>query len=151
MRFVVLLCGPPGAGKTTAARASGLAVFDSDEPRWSSRAEFTAALTQLGATPDAQAVVIRTAPTSASRAAVAATVGATHVYVLTEPTKVLNSRVMRRGRRTARNELAAIARWNQQHERLDGAPDFPGWDSITADEPTPLAAVTPEGATVRDW
>lgn len=59
MRFVVLLCGPPGAGKTTAARASGLAVFDSDEPRWSSRAEFTAALTQLGATPDAQAVVIR--------------------------------------------------------------------------------------------
>ena len=66
-RLVVLLFGPAGAGKTTAARSSGLTVFDRDDEKWSGERQFTQALRRLALDPSARAVVIRSGATSSAR------------------------------------------------------------------------------------
>lgn len=128
MRTVVLLAGPPGAGKTTAARASGLPVYDRDDERWASDREFTAALELLGRTPHARAVVIRSGATSEARAKAAALVSATATFVLTAPADVLRHRVRGRGRDDRVRTLAGIDTWLARFDRRDGVRDFPGWD-----------------------
>lgn len=130
-RVVVLLCGPPGAGKTTAARAAGLPVFDRDDPRWRSEAEFRAALRALGATPGARAVVIRAGASSTARRAAARLVGATHVYLLTERREVLKRRLVERRRADWRGTILGVDRWLEQYDRHDRVPDFPGWERVT--------------------
>ncbi|NUR09343.1 MAG: hypothetical protein HOQ45_20360 [Nocardioidaceae bacterium] len=129
-RLVVLLCGPPGAGKTTAAQASGLTVYDRDDPHWTGERQFTTALAALGHDPHARAVVIRSGATSSARAKAAQLVLATHVYLLTEDATVLGHRVARRGRADKQATLAAIGTWFDQHDRDDDVPDFPGWDAV---------------------
>lgn len=129
MRKVVLLCGPPGAGKTTEARRSGLTVFDRDDPEWLSEKHFTAALRKLADDPAARAVVIRSGATSSARKRSARLVGATDVFMLTAPRDELVRRVHERGRNVQR-EQAGVQQWQDSHDDHDGVRRFPGWAAI---------------------
>lgn len=130
-RLVILLCGPPGAGKTTAARASGLPVFDRDDPQWASEAQFRAVLRKLAAQPGAQAVVIRAGASSSARRSAAQLTGATHTYLITAPRDELKRRLIERRRDDWRGTLLGVDRWHEQHDRDDGVLDFPGWDGVS--------------------
>jgi hypothetical protein len=130
-RLVVLLCGPPGAGKTTAARASGLQVYDRDDPQWHGEAQFRAALRHLGAQRTAQAVVIRAGASSSARRSAAQLMGATHTYLMTEPIAELKRRLVERRRDDWRGTILGVDRWHEQHDRDDSVMDFPGWDSVS--------------------
>jgi len=129
-RTVVVLCGPPGAGKTTAARQSGLTVFDRDDPEWTSERQFTDALAAVGTDPKANAVVIRTGATSAARAKAAQMVAATHVFLLTASQHELTQRIRQRDRADKVNTLIGVKTWFQRFDRTDGVRDFPGWSRI---------------------
>ena len=133
VRTVVLLCGPPGAGKTTTAKASGLDVYDRDE--YLSEREFTAAITALQFNPDARAVVIRWGPSSTDRARTAQQIGATHARLLVEDRMVLAERITKRGRADATRTLAALNRWFGQHDRDDGVQAFTSWAEVLGSTP----------------
>lgn len=145
-RLVVILCGPPGAGKTTAARASGLPVYDRDDPQWSSERQFTAALAMLRSDPEAQAVVIRAGASSTARAKAVALAGATHVYLLTADQRELGHRVAHRNRADKVRGLASIRTWFDRHDRHDGVLDFPGWESVDSNR-----SAVPGLVVSRDW
>lgn len=129
-RTVVILCGPPGAGKTTAARQSGLTVFDRDDPHWQGEKHFTDELLKLAADPQAQAVVIRSGATSNARARAADLVEATHVMVMVTDRHELVARIKRRDRPDAVRTIAGVDTWFQRFERHDRVKDFSGWASI---------------------
>jgi len=131
-RLVVVLCGPPGAGKTTATRSSGLQVFDRDDPQWSGEADFRRALAELAQDRTARAVVIRSGATSSARAKAAQLVNATHVFVLLADEAELKRRVRARGRADLVTGIASVPRWLASFDRLDGVLDFPGWDSLAS-------------------
>lgn len=129
-RLVVLLFGPAGAGKTTAARASGLTVFDRDDEQWSGERQFTQALARLAESPSARAVVIRSGATSSARAKARRMVGATHSFLVLEDEKECIKRVQRRGRADKRFGVASVGKWFASFDRVDGTPDFMGWDAL---------------------
>lgn len=126
-RTVVLLCGPAGAGKTTAARASGLTVYDRDDDHWTGEKEFTTALAALATSQGAQAVVIRSGATSSARARAAQTIGATHVYLLLEEPAELERRVRQRDRMDKVRGVVSITSWFDRFDRDDRVASFPGW------------------------
>ena len=140
MRRVVLLCGPPGAGKTTAARASGLPVFDRDDEQWTSEAQFREALQAVGQTRGARAVVIRTAATSSARRATAEMIGATHTLLLMRPRDELMRRVRQRDRGDMVGTLRGIDRGFETFDDFDSVPRFISWRALDAEPPR--AAVT---------
>lgn len=143
-RVVVVICGPAGAGKTTVAEASGLEVYDRDDPRWLSERQFMAALRRLASDPGARAVVIRTGATSSARARARALVGATHCFVLVEPRDVLRERVRERRRADFVQGIASIDRWFAAFDREDGVQVFPGWEAV-------LGGLPSVGHTSRRW
>lgn len=143
-RRVVLLCGPPGSGKTTAARASGLEVFDRDDAKWSSEKHFRTALRHLGSDPTARAVVIRSGATSSARAAAARMVDATETYLVWVDADECQRRAHQRARGDARKTTAAVPQWFAAFDRDDNVPTFPGWDS---DDLTTSEALRPS----RKW
>ena len=156
MRRVIVLFGPPGSGKTTAAHQAppigGMppAIYDRDDPRWTSERQFTAALTTL-AHSETYAIVVRTGATSAARAKTLSMVNATHAYMLDAPRAELERRVRSRGRSDMKQCLAALARWDQRSDRADSIPPFTGWREVN--EPNRADNVTQrdnQRVTVRD-
>lgn len=129
-RLVVILTGPPGAGKSTLAQASGLDVYDRDDPQWTSEAQFRQAIGHLAHDPDARAVVIRTAATSSARAKWRAATQATHCYRVTIDRDESARRIRDRGRATWKRELASLTQWWERHDTGDGVRPFPGWDNL---------------------
>ncbi|WP_166390286.1 hypothetical protein [Nocardioides ochotonae] len=98
-RQVVLICGPPGAGKTTYAHTLGLEVYDLDDAKWGgSDALFRAALVELREQPRARAAVIRTGATISARQKSATTMGATECVVIDTDLATCVERIKARGR-----------------------------------------------------
>lgn len=113
-RRVVLLCGPPGAGKSTLAAELGLRVFDLDT--WSGTPKsFRAAISQLRHDPAAAAVVIRCSPFADT----AQMCGATEQIVLDVPLSECIRRIRARKRTNPplRAQIAAARDWWDQYEQ----------------------------------
>ena len=144
-RRVVILCGPPGAGKKTAARASGLTVFDRDDPQWQSERQFTDALRALGRDPSARAVVIRSGATSSARARWSKLTVATHVFMVLLPPEECVRRVKARGREDMVWGIVSVPKWFESFDERDGVRVFPGWSALDDSPGLPL------GSTSRRW
>ena len=137
MRRVVLVCGPPGAGKTTLAKSLGLQVYDIDDPQWGNdETRFRAALERLSRDLDAQAVVIRSGSTRTARAKAAALIGATETRVVTTPEAECIKRVVARNRPRPplKVQIAAVKSWWMKYE-----PDIEDASSLAPN------------VTIRDW
>ncbi len=125
-RHVVILCGPPGAGKTTAAHQSGLTVYDRDDPQWATEQQFIDAISELAHQGDARVVIIRSGATQRARDKWASITNATHVYVITTDAATCKARVTQRGRADLKATYPAITQWWADYQ--PGQP-FPGWDA----------------------
>ena len=100
-RKVILICGPPGAGKTTLAHTFDMDVYDLDDERWGgSDPLFKAALIELREQSNARAVVIRTGATISARQKSANLCAATECIVLDTPLDECVRRIKERDRTT---------------------------------------------------
>lgn len=133
-RTVVCLFGPPGAGKTTIANSQhDLEVYDADDPQWTDRRAFTAALKRIGADPSARAVVISSGATTSARNRTRSMAAATASYLATAPEAECRRRIVQRARGDEAETLAGVRRWFARHDNRDNTPPFPGWPTALAD------------------
>ena len=122
-RTVILVYGPPGAGKSTYARAVAhaldLTIYDRDHPQWvDSERTFRQALAIVGRSEVSRAVVIRSGATRHGRAYWRAVLRPTQEIMLDTPADVCADRVRARDRDRPpmREQLAAIYAWHARHE-----------------------------------
>lgn len=118
-RQVVLICGPPGAGKTTHAHTLGLEVYDLDDAKWGgSDALFRAALIELREQPHARAAVIRTGATLSARQKSATMMGATECVVIATDLSTCVARIKERGRTSPpiSTQIKGARDWWAKHE-----------------------------------
>lgn len=137
--MVVVLFGPPGAGKTTAARESDLEVFDRDDEPWFTLGEgpFRRAVAQL-ARRDARAVVIRAGASSSARERTLRSAMATHGFLVLEPAAVCHERVRARGRADAVTSHKAIVKWWSAFDHDDALPEWPGCGGVGVPNVAPV-------------
>ena len=120
-RQVILLCGPPGAGKTTLAHTYGepFNVYDLDDPQWHNNERiFKVALANLGRSATAHAVVIRSGATRHARAEAARLVRATDIRIVDTPQDecVRRVRARARPRPPMHQQVAAVSDWWNNYE-----------------------------------
>jgi 5-methylcytosine-specific restriction endonuclease McrA len=148
-RLVVVLFGPPGAGKTTIARQSGLTVYDRDDPQWKpyGEAHFRRGIARIADDPYAGAVVIRSGSTSSARRRTIGEITATHAYLILTDPAVCHQRVGHRRRSDHQTSQAAIDTWYAKYDHADGLPQWPGdWGTVRV---TPDMSFVPVGRTSR--
>lgn len=118
MRTVILLTGPPGAGKTTWARATGLTHHSWET--YPSEKQFKAALRAIAEDPGAQTVVERCAPTAGERITLAMLCRATHIFIMPTPPAECHSRIEERDRPAKGAEHKAVQLWWARFENHPG-------------------------------
>jgi len=136
-RRVILLCGPPGAGKSTIANQlaqQGLTIYDRDHPQWAgNEATFKKAIAQIATNPNAHAVVIRAGATRTARDQAAQLIQATETRIIATPLNQCEQRILARSRNSnPAGELTAARKW---------------WRDYQAEQTTQPATLTPS----RRW
>jgi GTPase SAR1 family protein len=153
MRCVVILFGPPAAGKSTIARSLGLEVYDRDDPPWHDLGEtpFRQALQSLRLRSDARAVAIRQGATRSARSRSIAEMAATDAFLVATPMDVCLTRAADRGR-DPRREPAAIRAWFQRFDRGGDVPLWTGaWRPPIDLLPDGTDVTSLLGSTSRSW
>ena len=115
MRRVVLIVGPPGAGKSTRAQELGLHHLEWEH--FTNDAAFVAAAKAHCLAPDAQAVVVRCCDTPAEQAEWEQMLDVTETIVLDTPLDECKRRIADRRRPRWRGEIVAAERWWQGRTR----------------------------------
>lgn len=110
-RQVLLICGPPGSGKTTLAHSLGLKVYDRDDKCWRNEPHFVSAISHLGSDLDAQAAVIRCGAGAQSRSKTANLIKPTEVRILEVDAETCIRRVRERSRGNVDRDIAAVRKW----------------------------------------